>query len=133
MILVDVNIFMDFLEQRERWETSLAIISKVRQKKEKGCISALTIPILYFLRSKYFTDQKARQDVQEITAGFRIISLNQKSITLAFASTFSDFEDALQYSAAIEKKCSAIITRNTKDFLSSKIPVLTPEEYLKKE
>lgn len=133
MKLVDINIFMDVFEQRAGWEASLQVLSKIRQKKEKGCISALTVPILHYLRSKYFSDKKARDDVQEIIRGFTILSLNKKTITLSFASSFSDFEDAIQYHSALQRKCTAIITRNGKDFSTSTIPVLTPEEFLQQQ
>ncbi len=133
MKLVDINIFMDVFEQRAGWEASLQVLSQIRQKKEKGCISALTVPILHYLRSKYFSDKKARDDVREIIRGFTILPLNKKTITLSFASSFSDFEDAIQYHCALQKKCDAIITRNTKDFSASMIPVLTPEEFLQQK
>lgn len=133
MKLVDINIFMDVFEQRAGWEASLQILSQIRQKKVKGCISALTIPILHYLRSKHFSDRKACDDVQEITKRFTIISLNKKTIALSFASSFSDFEDAIQYHSALQRKCDAIITRNGKDFSGSSIPVLTPEEYLQQK
>lgn len=133
MKLIDINIFMDVFEQRTGWEASLEVLSHIRQKKEKGCISALTIPILHYLRSKYFSDKKARDDVQEITAGFIILPLNKKTITQAFASSFSDFEDAIQYHSALQRKCTAIITRNGRDFSGSSIPVLTPEEFLQQQ
>jgi len=90
MKLVDINIFMDVFEQRTGWEASLMILSHIRQKKEKGCISALTIPILHYLRSKYFPEKKARDDVQEIIRGFIILPLNKKTITQSFSSSFSE-------------------------------------------
>lgn len=59
----------------------------------------------------------------------------KKKVTLkvvddALASSFIDYEDALQYYSALNKNVDAIITRNVKDFVCSKIPVLTPVEYL---
>jgi len=41
-----------------------------------------------------------------------------------------DFEDGLQYYSAIENSQDIIITRDLKDFKGSKIPVMTPEEFL---
>jgi len=133
MKLVDINIFMDVLEQRTGWEASLMVLSHIRQKKEKGCISVLSIPILHYLRSKYFSEKKARDDVQEIIKEFVILPLNKKTITQAFASPFSDFEDAIQYHSALHKKCDGIITRNVADFKTSTISVLTPEEFLEQK
>ncbi|MEZ4879437.1 MAG: hypothetical protein R2801_04645 [Chitinophagales bacterium] len=46
-------------------------------------------------------------------------------------NNFSDFEDAIQYTSALKiEKLDAIITRNTKDYKQSSIPVMTPNEFL---
>jgi hypothetical protein len=51
---------------------------------------------------------------------------------LAMASDFSDFEDAIQYYTALENEVDAIITRNLNDFKTSKLPVFTAKEFLRK-
>jgi hypothetical protein len=61
----------------------------------------------------------------------KILPCNEKIIELGLNSDFNDFEDAVQYFTAIQNKLNAIITRNTKDFKKSEIPVLTAEEYIK--
>ena len=48
----------------------------------------------------------------------------------AIRSPFDDFEDALQYFSALTRKADVIITRNGKDFIYSKLPVMTAEQYL---
>jgi predicted nucleic acid-binding protein len=72
---------------------------------------------------------------KEILRRFKILtevlSLDDKIIDLALNDNgFSDFEDAIQYYSALENGQDIIITRNLKDFKSSKIPVLTATEYL---
>jgi hypothetical protein len=36
----------------------------------------------------------------------------------------------MQYFSAVSEGCDVIITRNKKDFLESKIPVMEPQEFL---
>lgn len=48
----------------------------------------------------------------------------------AHALGWRDYEDAMVSIAALEMGCTAIVTRNIKDFSSSKVPALTPDEYL---
>jgi hypothetical protein len=50
---------------------------------------------------------------------------------LALNSEFRDFEDAIQYYAAIENDQELIITRNHSDFKDSKLPVMTAGEFLR--
>ena len=60
----------------------------------------------------------------------RISTISEQTIDDSLASSFNDFEDAVQYYSAIRSKAEVIITRNGKDFATSKIPVMTAGEYL---
>ena len=52
----------------------------------------------------------------------------------ALISDFPELEDSIQYFCALySKKIDVIITRNTKDYKKSDIPVMTPRDYLKME
>jgi predicted nucleic acid-binding protein len=42
----------------------------------------------------------------------------------------NDYEDRLQYYAALNAKCDMIITENIGDFFFSEIPVYTPKDYI---
>jgi len=56
MILVDVNIFMDIFRRRKGWTYSLEITNRVRNRKIKGHISALTTQKLKEKYKKYATN-----------------------------------------------------------------------------
>lgn len=133
MILVDVNIFCDCATKREGWGNSTIILFKVKNGLIKGYISALTIPLLYFyIKEGGFDLPIIREFTKELTDKFEVIPLTEKIIQEAYGSGLTDFEDAIQYHSAIEVTCSAIITRNTKDFAKVKksIKIYTPEEYI---
>jgi predicted nucleic acid-binding protein len=59
-----------------------------------------------------------------------IINIDAIIVDQALSSIFTDFEDAVQYYAAVSAKVDFIITRNTKDYTHSDIPVLTAEQFL---
>ena len=59
-----------------------------------------------------------------------VVGVDEVIIEKGLSSTFTDFEDALQYYCALEGDCQVIITRNAKDFKASTLPVMTPTEYL---
>ena len=48
----------------------------------------------------------------------------------ALKSSFKDFEDAMQYFAAMNEGCDVIITRDKRGFVESTIPVMSPQEFL---
>lgn len=134
MILVDVNIFMDVFERRVGWTNSLEIILEVKNKKFKGFVSSLTVPIMYFLRSRFVEEKQTRKDIKELIEGFEIISLSQNILLESLESEMDDFEDAIQFNSATSAGCKIIITRNIVDFeiVKDKIDILTPEEFLRK-
>ncbi len=71
LALADVNIFMDILERRDGWTDSLEIVNRVKRREIKGFISVLTIPIMYFLRSRYMDDDQSRSDIKDLIRGLR--------------------------------------------------------------
>ena len=69
--------------------------------------------------------------LDEIFEMTEIISVGEKIINQSLKSDFRDFEDAIQYHCALTiTGMDCIITRNTKDFKKSRIPVLSPSEAL---
>ena len=60
----------------------------------------------------------------------KVTTVSGKEVDNALASPFDDYEDALQYYSAMREHVDVIVTRNKKDFILSKIPVLSPNEYL---
>ena len=60
-----------------------------------------------------------------------VSSVAESEIQSALASSFKDFEDAIQhFTAKAEGGISAIVTRNKADYSASEIPVLSPDEFL---
>ena len=131
---LDVNIFIDVLEKRRGWKASIAVLQLVRSGELEGYISALTPPIIYFLRARYSEDVRAREDTKKIVKGFKIVPLTDEIISASFEEKrIGDFEDSIQFHSA----CSilgkgVLITRNIRDFQSVRdaITIMTPEEFL---
>jgi hypothetical protein len=60
-----------------------------------------------------------------------MIDASKDMVVKSLQSDFYDFEDAIQYHTAISNKnIECIVTRNTKDYKKSKLPVMTPSEVL---
>ena len=61
----------------------------------------------------------------------RIAAVAEAEIQSALDSDFADFEDAIQYFAAVSAGgVTAIITRNGADYSTSRLPVMSPDQYL---
>jgi hypothetical protein len=59
-----------------------------------------------------------------------VLPVDSKTIDLAIASDFNDFEDAIQYCCALENHLKIIVTRNLKDFKKANILVVNPETFI---
>jgi hypothetical protein len=125
---VDVNVFIDVLTRRMNWAGSLQVLHLVRYIPQlEGWTSALTVPLLYFFRLRVFPEAQARLDAQPAVREFHLVPLTQEILTQAAASTLPDFEDNIQLASAETVSVEYLITRNTKDFQPSLLPILTPE------
>lgn len=131
-ILVDTNVIIDLLAKREKfYKDSLQIFSLADRNKIQLVISILSIANTHYLLNDVMKMKDARVIIRKFKVLVHSYSLNDKIVELALNDkSFKDFEDGIQFYTALEANCNAIITRNTKDFKNSSIPVFRPKEYL---
>lgn len=133
-IFVDTNIVIDLLAKREPFYRAAQELFTLSDKKDVQLqISSLTFANAYYSIVKHYKSVDAKQNLSKFKVLVEILPLEDKAIELALASDFEDFEDGLQYFTAMDYESDIILTRNKKDFKSSKLPVMTAEEYLKKQ
>ena len=130
-IFIDVNVFIDVMTKRSGWTESLRVPNLARRSQElESWTSALTLPLLYFFRRRVVDETTARADAQAILKGLHLEPLSQTILDRALASAGPDFEDNIQLASAESISANHLITRNKRDFETSQIAVLTPEEWL---
>jgi hypothetical protein len=66
--------------------------------------------------------------LRHIVSFCQIATVDDAVIRQALAGDFKDFEDAIQYNAAIASQLEGIVTRNPKDFTDTTIPIYTPTQ-----
>jgi predicted nucleic acid-binding protein len=130
-IFVDTDVCIDLLSGRKPFnKTAEILFSQADNKKIKIYVSAISFSnIDYVLRSQY-SSIHSRQVIGKFKTLVNVLAVDSKTIDLAIASDFQDFEDAIQYSCAIENNLTILITRNIKDYKKASITVLTPETFL---
>lgn len=132
-VFVDTNIVIDLLAKREPFYKDAQDLFTLSDKGEIELqISSLTFANAYYSIVKHYKTEDARKYLLKFKVLVKILPLDDKAIELALASDFGDFEDGLQYFIAMDYESAIIITRNKKDFKTSKIPVMTAGEYLKR-
>lgn len=127
-ILVDINVFLDVLWKRKGRVASAAVLHCAKTGQIAGYVSALTIPVLYFLNRRRANETRSRQEAERITAGFTILALNESILKLALASPLPEFEDNIQFFSARTESVHFLVTRNKHHYRQPEITVVTPEE-----
>ena len=131
-IFIDANIAIDLMCERYPWfYDAMRLFSLADSGEIKLYCSSLTLATASYVME---TRKMNKGDIIETIAHFCQVctptSVDANVVQQAIHSSFRDFEDALQYFSAKTVNADIIITRNLKDFIESKIPVMTAEDYL---
>ena len=130
-IFLDTNVMMDLLSARVPFYNSIAKITSLADKGEiKMIVSALSYTTVNYLLSKIDNVDITRDKLRKFKIISEVAVLDEEIIEKGLNSNFSDFEDAVQYFSALKANCKIIVTRNTRDFKESRLPIMTPEEFL---
>jgi len=130
-LFIDSDILLDTLLKREPFHTYAQILLMECAKRNiQLSTSVLVISNTHYILSKSIGVAASKKKIRELINIIKVLSVESDVINIALDSDFSDFEDAIQYLIAKRYNCDGIITRNTKDFKHSHIPVLKPEQFL---
>ena len=133
-VLVDTNIVLDYLLQREPYaESAKKIVVACKQKKVIGCIAAHTVSNMFFILRKTYSVEDRRTILKDICKLFDVEGIDRLKIIQALDnSDFKDFEDCLQMQCAKSFRADYILTRNLADYRDSEIACISPEEFCEK-
>ncbi len=128
-ILFDTNIILDVLLNRKEFvEISANLVGMVENKNIDGYLCATTITTLDYLISKAINRKQAKIEIQKLLTLFNIADVNSIVLKLSINSEFNDFEDAVQYYSGEHSEVEGLVTRNTKDYKNTDLPIYTPDE-----
>lgn len=131
-IFLDSDILLDALLSRSPFDkAATALLELVYDNRCAGYTSAIAmINTHYFLNKNSITRPHRIELLKKLRTYIKIISVDDQIIDNALNSKFADFEDAVQYYAAVKAKCEYVITRNSKDYRSSNLSVLDAEQLI---
>ncbi len=132
-VFVDSDVIIDFFTDREPFANPASKIFELNELDQiQIYISAISLNNIYYIIRKYIGHKETIKIIEEIVEICEIVGTTKKEIVQALKNEFSDYEDSIQYSSALNiKGLEAIITRNTKDYAKAQLPVFTSEAYLK--
>ena len=130
-VLIDTNIFIDFLQNRQPFASNSREVI-FQALNYEGYVAASNITDIYYLRYRQtHSRRKTKKDITDLLKVFDVIDTTGIDCRNALRSDISDYEDAVMVESAKRSDIDCIVTRNTKDFKNSNIPVYTPVEFLR--
>lgn len=130
-VFFDTDILLDVLEHRPpHYADSAALWALVELRQLEGCVSAVSFNNLYYLLRRACGPAKTRKALGLIRDLFHVVTIDGSLVHRALDSDFRDFEDALQYFAAVVAQADCLVTRNVRDFRPAEIPVYQPADLL---
>ncbi|MBL1410228.1 type II toxin-antitoxin system VapC family toxin [Sphingobacterium faecale] len=132
-ILIDADVILDFFFDRQPFSDDASqILGLCETKVIQGFVTPIMISNIYYILRKTAKHEKIIESLRMLTTIIDIATLDKRTILEALESGFKDFEDALQnFSAQQTEGIHIIVTRNTKDYKTSALSIMTPEIFLK--
>lgn len=128
-VFLDTDVILDLLLAREPFFAGAARLFLLIQDREiEGFVSPLSFSNLFYILRKKLSGPEALVALRKLRLLTRVLQVDEETIDQALASSFADFEDAIQYYAAHAEKLDAVVTRNKEDYRPARLPILTAEE-----
>ena len=130
-VFLDTDVILDFLLERKSFsEASIFLLTLGDIGKINLYSSGLVFSNCYYVLRKLSSHSKVIDALQSLRSFIEMVPIDHQVVDDALHSSFKDFEDAIQNSAASSAGIRFLITRNIKDYKKSELAVMTPEEYL---
>lgn len=131
-VFLDTNILLDTLVSRDNpvfAENAATILSLGDSGAVELFMSALSIPTIAYVL-KNMSPSAKKTIIRELVDIVKVLPSLPTHVTNMLEGQMTDIEDALQVQSAVEGCCDVIVTRNIHDFKLSKIPAITPDDFL---
>jgi len=130
-VLFDTDINLDYvLERRPFFVEAEKIFLELAQNKFEAYIADITAINIYYIGRKEKGRDATLKELEKLLKLVKICPADSIILQKAISSPISDYEDAVQHECAVAENLDAIVTRNTKDFISSSIKVYSPVDFL---
>jgi len=130
-IFLDTDVILDLILEREPYYFgSMIVFEKAENKEINLYASATCFTNLFYILRKSYNYLQVYKMLNKLIISLNILSVDSKIISFALQSGVPDFEDSVQYYTALNNNMEIILTRNTKNYKTSVIPVMTADEFL---
>ncbi len=133
-IFLDANILVSVLNKEYPIFTNTSrILSLAGTKQYHVFTSPLCLAIAFYFAEKKHKTILAKSKIKILAQHINMAANSGEAVIKSLENpSIHDFEDGLEYYAALESNCDCIITEDISDFYFSEIEVLSSEDFCKK-
>lgn len=131
-IFLDANVLLAVVNKEyPLFSHAARIVSLAGQNSYKIYTSPMCLAIAFYFAEKKSGTTMARKKISLLAQNLKIAPNLQSGVLNTISNPkINDFEDGLEYYAALDAGCRLIITEDTADFWFSEIDVVNCEEFL---
>ncbi len=129
-VFLDTNIIIDLIADRKPFSNHVIEIFKYAEENRIQLFtSSHSIATSHYILKKYVTEKELREILLTLITLLDVVAVDLDVLKKGLRSIHKDFEDAIKMICASSiPGINYIVTRNTKDFKTSELVVLTPDE-----
>jgi predicted nucleic acid-binding protein len=128
-VFVDSDIILDLLLAREPFFGAAARLFQLLQEgRAEGWTSPVVFANLFYILRQNMASPQAIAALRKLRLLLHVAALDEHGVDRALASTFTDFEDALQCYAAAGAELEILVTRNNRHYKGAAFLVLDAAE-----
>ena len=133
-IFLDANILVSVLNKEYPvFPYSSRVLGLTDNKKFGVYTSPICLAIAFYFAEKKSGTALAKQKIEILAAKINIALTDKDTVIQAVRNkSVEDFEDGLEYYAAVQAKCQCIVTEDVKGFYFSELEVLSSEDFMVK-
>ncbi len=131
-VLIDTNVIIDALQGRDNFAKDAELVVLQAYEYDGFVVATSVTDIFYIQRRYYHNKERAKENLEKILKIYSVLDVTNIDCYSALRSDIPDYEDAVLIESARRNDIDCIVTRDTKDFQNSNIPIYTPVEFLKK-
>ena len=130
-LLLDINVLLDVLLQREPWAESAAhLLTKIERGEASGFVAGHTLTTIHYIVSRARDRHSAAAAISDLLRFLDVVPVEKVDFSQALVLPIDDFEDAVQGAAALKIGVDYVVTRDEAGFRALSIPSVNPGEIL---
>ena len=132
--VIDTCVILDYLQGREPFfDDALGLAIGMANHEFEGYITANSLTdISYIIRRHTHSSSETRKIITNLTFLFGLTDTCAEDCINALHNGMKDYEDAVISETAHRIRADYIVTRNDRDYSGSKVPAISPGEFLMK-